>query len=151
MATISSPVPAPADTSLTDQKRRSWTPGIFSRPFFEDKSRAFWTLQGVGWGGYLLLRSVSSVSNGAPMSALIPGIIESIVGYCITLLLSTLYGYYRRLPRISAILLTVVTLAGATFLAAVLNGFSYSIMKDNPGLNLGLVFGQLFLNFTVLA
>jgi sensor histidine kinase YesM len=151
MATISSPVPAPADTSLTDQKRRFWTPAIFSRPFFEDKSRAFWTLQGVGWGGYLLLRSVSSVSNGAPMSALVPGIIESIVGYCITLLLSTLYGYYRRLPRISAILLTVVTLAGATFLAAVLNGFSYSIMKDNPGLNLGLVFGQLFLNFTVLA
>jgi len=151
MATISSPVPAPADTSLTDQKRRFWTPAIFSRPFFEDKSRAFWILQGVGWGGYLLLRSVSSVSNGAPMSALVPGIIESIVGYCITLLLSTLYGYYRRLPRISAILLTVVTLAGATFLAAVLNGFSYSIMKDNPGLNLGLVFGQLFLNFTVLA
>jgi sensor histidine kinase YesM len=151
MATISSPVPAPADTLLTDQKRRFWTPAIFSRPFFEDKSRAFWTLQGVGWGGYLLLRSVSSVSNGAPMSALIPGIIESIVGYCITLLLSTLYGYYRRLPRISAILLTVVTLAGATFLAAVLNGFSYSIMKNNPGLNFGLVFGQLFLNFTVLA
>ena len=151
MATISSPVPAPADTSLTDQKRPFWTPAIFSRPFFEDKSRAFWTLQGVGWGGYLLLRSVSSVSNGAPMTALIPGIIESIVGYCITLLLSTLYGYYRRLPRISAILLTVVTLAGATFLAAVLNGFSYSIMKDNPGLNFGLVFGQLFLNFTVLA
>jgi len=151
MATISSPVPAPADAPLAAQKRRFWTPAIFSRPFFEDKSRAFWTLQGVGWGGYLLLRSVSSVSNGAPMSALIPGIIESIVGYCITLLLSTLYGYYRRLPRISAILLTVVTLAGATFLAAVLNGFSYSIMKDNPGLNLGLVFGQLFLNFTVLA
>ena len=144
-------MPARPDTSLTDQKRRFWTPAIFSRPFFEDKSRAFWTLQGVGWGGYLLLRSVSSVSNGAPMTALIPGIIESIVGYCITLLLSTLYGYYRRLPRISAILLTVVTLAGATFLAAVLNGFSYSIMKDNPGLNFGLVFGQLFLNFTVLA
>jgi sensor histidine kinase YesM len=151
MATIPSSAPAPADTELTVQKRRFWTPVIFSRPFFEDKSRAFWTLQGVGWGGYLLLRSVSSVSNGAAMSSLIPGIIESIVGYCITLLLSTLYGYYRRLPRISAILLTLVTLAGATLLAAILNGFSYSIMKDNPGLNLGLVFGQLFLNFTVLA
>ena len=152
MATISPLVPAPADASLTVQKHRFWRPAIFSRPFFEDKSRAFWMLQGVGWGGYLLLRSVSSVSNGAPMSALIPGIIESIVGYCITLLLSTLYGYYRRLPRISAILLTIVTLAGATFLAAVLNGFSYSIVRfDNPGLNFGLVFGQLFLNFTVLA
>jgi signal transduction histidine kinase len=152
MATISPLVPAPADSPLTVQKHRFWRPAIFSRPFFEDKSRAFWMLQGVGWGGYLLLRSVSSVSNGAPMSALIPGIIESIVGYCITLLLSTLYGYYRRLPRISAILLTIVTLAGATFLAAVLNGFSYSIVRfDNPGLNFGLVFGQLFLNFTVLA
>ncbi|HEX7695011.1 MAG TPA: histidine kinase [Sphingomonas sp.] len=151
MATISSPVPASADAPLAVTKQRFWTPAIFSRPFFEDKSRAFWTLQGVGWGGYLLLRSVSSISNGQPLSGLIPGIIESIVGYCITLLLSTLYGYYRRLPRISAILLTIVTLAGATFLAAILNGFSYSIMKDNPGLNLGLVFGQLFLNFTVLA
>ncbi len=151
MATISSPVPASADAPLAVRKQRFWTPAIFSRPFFEDKSRAFWLLQGFGWGGYLLLRSVSSISNGQPLSGLIPGIIESIVGYCITLLLSTLYGYYRRLPRISAILLTIVTLAGATFLAAILNGFSYSIMKDNPGLNLGLVFGQLFLNFTVLA
>ena len=151
MATISSPVPASADAPLAVRKQRFWTPAIFSRPFFEDKSRAFWTLQGVGWGGYLLLRSVSSISNGQSFSGLVPGIIESIVGYCITLLLSTLYGYYRRLPRISAILLTIVTLAVATLLAAILNGFSYSIMKDNPGLNLGLVFGQLFLNFTVLA
>jgi sensor histidine kinase YesM len=151
MATISSPVPASADAPLAVRKQRFWTPAIFSRPFFEDKSRAFWLLQGFGWGGYLLLRSVSSISNGQSFSGLVPGIIESIVGYCITLLLSTLYGYYRRLPRISAILLTIVTLAVATLLAAILNGFSYSIMKDNPGLNLGLVFGQLFLNFTVLA
>ena len=151
MATISSPVPASADAPLAVRKQRFWTPAIFSRPFFEDKSRAFWLLQGFGWGGYLLLRSVSSISNGQSFSGLVPGIIESIVGYCITLLLSTLYGYYRRLPRLSAILLTIVTLAVATLLAAILNGFSYSIMKDNPGLNLGLVFGQLFLNFTVLA
>ena len=56
MATISSPVPASADAPLAVTKQRFWTPAIFSRPFFEDKSRAFWTLQGVGWGGYLLLR-----------------------------------------------------------------------------------------------
>src|SRR3546814_9784641 len=40
------------------------TPGIFSRPFFEDKNRAFWMLQGAGWLGYLLLRTVVSISNG---------------------------------------------------------------------------------------
>ncbi len=43
---------------------------------------------------------VSTISNNLPLESLIAVIVESIVGYCITLLLSTLYGYYRRLPRI---------------------------------------------------
>ena len=152
MATISPPVPASADAPLAARKQRFWTPAIFSRPFFEDKSRAFWTLQGVGWGGYLLLRSVSSISNGAPATVFITNIIEAIIGYCVTLLLSTLYGYYRRLPRITGILLTVATLAGATFLAAALNAFAFSFIKlDNPGVTFALVAGQLFIAFTVLA
>ncbi|MFC3579703.1 sensor histidine kinase [Sphingomonas hylomeconis] len=127
-------------------------PDIFSRPFFEEKSRAFWTLQAAGWSGYLILRSVSSISNGPSLDVLIPVIIESIVGYCITLLLSTLYGYYRGLPRISGVLLTIITLAAATLLYSVLNAFSFSFIKlDNPGLNLNLVLGTIFLSFTVLA
>ncbi|MEN2787164.1 sensor histidine kinase [Sphingomonas qilianensis] len=127
-------------------------PDIFSRPFFEEKSRAFWTLQAAGWSGYLILRSVSSISNGPSLEVLIPVIIESIVGYCITLLLSTLYGVYRRLPRISGVLLTILTLAAATLLYSVLNAFSFSFIKlDNPGLNLNLVLGTVFLSFTVLA
>ena len=39
-------------------------PDLFTRPFFEQKSRAFWRLQAAGWTGYLILRSVSSISNG---------------------------------------------------------------------------------------
>ncbi|MGH6616625.1 sensor histidine kinase [Sphingomonas sp.] len=127
-------------------------PDIFSRPFFEEKSRAFWTLQAAGWTGYLILRSVSSISNGPSLDVLIPVIIESIVGYCITLLLSTLYGYFRGLRRISGILLTIVTLVIATLLYSVLDAFSFSFIKlANPGLNLNLVLGTVFLNFTVLA
>src|SRR5690606_6920558 len=82
-------------------------PGLLSRPFFEDKARAFWMLQAIGWSGYLLLRTVSAISNGLSIQGVIIPIIESIVGYCLTLLLSTLYGYYRRMPRISGILLTL--------------------------------------------
>jgi hypothetical protein len=82
--------------------RSTARPGMFARPFFEDKSRAFWMLQAAGWSGYLLLRTVSSISNGFSVEGIIKSIIESIVGYCLTLLLSTLYGYYRRLPRITA-------------------------------------------------
>jgi signal transduction histidine kinase len=140
-------MPSPALPAATLKK-----PDIFSRPFFEEKSRAFWTLQAAGWTGYLILRSVSSISNGPSLDMIVPVVIESIVGYCITLLLSTLYGYYRGLPRISGVLLSIFTLLLATLLYAVLDAFSFSFIKlANPGLNLNLVLGTIFLNFTVLA
>jgi sensor histidine kinase YesM len=127
-------------------------PAIFSRPFFEDKGRAFWRLQAAGWTGYLILRSVSTFSNGLEFSAVVPVIIESIVGYCITLLLSTLYQYYRRLSRLWGVILTILTLAAATLLYSVLDAFSFSFLKlTDPGINLTLVLGTVFLNFTVLA
>ena len=127
-------------------------PAIFSRPFFEDKSRAFWTLQAAGWTGYLILRSVSTISNGTSIETIVPVIITSIVGYCITLLLSTLYHYYRRQPRIAAIIMTILTLGAATVLYAVLDAFSYSFIKlSSPGLDVSLVLGTIFLDFTVLA
>lgn len=127
-------------------------PGFFSRPFFEDKNRAFWMLQGAGWTGYLLLRSISSISN-LSLKSVVGNIIEAIIGYCITLLLSTLYGLYRRrLPTASGILLSLATLAAATFVFAVLDAFSYSLMNppttDGP---LHLVFGAIYIAFIVLA
>jgi len=127
-------------------------PSIFRRPFFEQKNRAFWMLQAAGWSGYLILRSVSSISNGLSVAVIVAVVIESIIGYCITLLLSTLYGYYRRFSRISVVLLSVATLLAATVLYAVLDAFSFSFIKlDDPGINLSLVLGTVFLNFTVLA
>ena len=129
----------------------SSAPPITARPFFEDKSRAFWTLQAVGWSGYLVLRGASSVSN-LSLESIIPAIIEAIVGYCITLLLSTLYGYYRQLPRVMGILMTVVTLAGATLLYATLDAFSFSfIQTSEPGITLARMLGATFVAFTVLA
>ena len=128
------------------------TPEIFSRPFFEDKGRAFWRLQAGGWTGYLLLRSVSSISNGPSMQTIVPVVITSIVGYCITLLLSTLYNVYRRQPRFASVVLTILTLGVATVLYAVLDAFSFSFIKlASPGLNISLVLGTIFLDFTVLA
>jgi signal transduction histidine kinase len=127
-------------------------PAVLSRPFFEDKARAFWILQAIGWSGYLLLRTVSSISNGLSVEGVIAAIIESIVGYCLTLLLSTLYGVFRRLPRITGILLTVATLMLATLIYAVIDAFTISFVKmAEPGISVSLVVGALFLNFTVLA
>ncbi len=127
-------------------------PRALSRPFFEEKSRAFWRLQIAGWSGYLILRTVSSISNGFSLEGVIAAIIEAIIGYCLTLLLSALYGLYRRLPRITGLLLTLATLAAATVIYAVLNAFSFSFIKaPEPGISLALVLGGMFLSFTVLA
>jgi signal transduction histidine kinase len=126
-------------------------PPISARPFFEDKNRAFWTLQAVGWGGYLLFRGATSVSNGVSLDLLIPVIIEAILGYCITLLLSTLYGAYRGLPVALGVPLTLATLAAATFLYALLDAFSYSLIKGAaPGISFTLLVGTVFLNFSTL-
>ncbi|MFM9827725.1 MAG: sensor histidine kinase [Sphingomonas sp.] len=128
------------------------TPTIFSRPFFEQKNRAFWLLQAAGWSGYLLLRSVSSISNGLTLAGIVPILVESIIGYCITLLLSALYGSYRKLPRISGGALSVLTLIMATALYAVLDAFAFSLInREGSGINLTLVLGTIFLNFTVLS
>jgi signal transduction histidine kinase len=146
-------LPAPADPPNAVTKPRFWRPAIFSRPFFEDKGRAFWRLQAAGWTGYLLLRSVSSLSNGQSISALVPAIIEAIIGYCITLLLSTLYGYYRRLPRISGIPLTIATLGVACVAYAALEALTFPLIAPVPeiGISLSRVVGYMFFTFTVLA
>ncbi|WP_174539132.1 sensor histidine kinase [Sphingomonas pituitosa] len=143
-----------AKTSLPQTSTRTLglsKPDLFSRPFFEDKGRAFWILQATGWSGYLLLRSVSSISNGFSVEGLIKAIIEAIVGYCLTLLLSALYGYYRRLPRIPAVLLTLATLGAATLIYAVLEAFTYSFTAAEAGITFARVIGYSFLTFTVLA
>ena len=83
---------------------------------------------------------------------MVPIIIESIVGYCITLLLSTLYGLYRTFGRLTGVILSVLTLGAATFLYSLLDAFSFGFIKNSaPGVDLALLLGSVFLNFTVLA
>ena len=33
------------------------------QPFFDDKNRAFWILQSIGWSGYFFLRTISGFAN----------------------------------------------------------------------------------------
>ncbi len=135
-----------APSLILPEPKAGVRPGFFSRPFFEDKNRAFWVLQGAGWTGYLLLRVVVSLSNGFELTIVVNAVIEAIIGYCITLLLSTLFGLYRRqLPQIPGILLSLATLAAATMLFSVLDAFNFSLSSDQPGVTLTRVFGTAFI------
>jgi len=144
---MATPSTSPGASALTSARRLPFT----ARPFFENKARAFWILQAVGWSGYLLLRGVVSISNGLSLDGVIPVIVEAIVGYCITLLLSTMYGQYRRMNRLVGIFLTIATLAAATFLYAVLDAFTFSfIATSTPGVTLTRLLGSVYVTFTVL-
>ena len=144
MATLPSPSRARAPLAR---------PALNVRPFFENKARAFWTLQAVGWSGYLVLRSASSIGNGLSLQAVIPVIIEAIVGYCLTLLLSALYGYYRTIPRLGGVLLTVLTLLAAVLAYAMILAFTFSLAQPNgaPGITIPRLLGAIYVTFTVLA
>ena len=63
-------------------------------PFFEDKNRAFWTLQSAGWAGYFLLRALTGLANGATWLFVVPTALATATGYSLTLLMS---AAYRRL------------------------------------------------------
>ncbi|NJR79799.1 sensor histidine kinase [Sphingomonas corticis] len=123
---------------------------LFVRPFFEDKAAAFWKLQAAGWTGYLVLRSVSSLSTSVSLQTIVPVIIESILGYCITLLLSVLYASYRTFPRVMGVLLTVLTLVGASLFYAFLDAFSFSFMRAVPGVDLAAFLVCFYVCTTVL-
>ena len=56
----------------SSRRRRRSREGIgLDQPFFDDKNRAFWILQSVGWSGYFILRSLSGFANS--MGCDVPG------------------------------------------------------------------------------
>ncbi|RZM36431.1 MAG: sensor histidine kinase, partial [Sphingomonas sp.] len=77
---------------------------------------------------------------------IIPIIVEAIVGYCVTLLLSACYSTYRRLPRIAEVPLALATLFVATILYATLDAFAFSFIRDdNPAITVAGIAGSFFL------
>ena len=60
-------------------------------PFFANKNQAFWRLQFVGWGGAMLLRTMSAIANDQPLTFLVIVLIATITGFSISLVLAVIY------------------------------------------------------------
>lgn len=99
-------------------------------PFFANKNRAFWRLQALGWGGAMLLRAMSSVANGLPLSFLVLVLISTITGLSITLILSVVFRQLiNRRPLVTwGVTALVVPLAVAlyAFIDAWVHGLYYA-------------------------
>ena len=122
------------------------------RPFFDDKNRAFWVLQSIGWSGYLILRSLSGFANSMGAMFIVHVLLLTMTGYSLTLLMASLY---RRLITLRAIWTVVISL-GTVVLASAAFSFietwSQATFVNSASKPAGFqFFGAIILDFSILA
>ncbi|MDV3258047.1 MAG: histidine kinase [Sphingomonas sp.] len=122
------------------------------RPFFDDKNRAFWVLQTIGWTGYFFLRTISGLANALGPVFIVHTLILTATGYSLTLLMASLY---RRLITMRAILTVFISL-GTVVIASAAFSFieTWSLATFiNPDFKPTgpQYFGALILDFSILA
>src|SRR4051794_24714749 len=66
---------------------------IRPKPFFEDKNRAFWYLQTLGWVGAFVLKAASGLAGSRPYSDLVTYLISTVTGFSVTLLLAVIFRW----------------------------------------------------------
>lgn len=123
---------------------------IRPKPFFADKNRAFWNLQSLGWVGALILRGLSGLANGQPISFLVPVLISTVTGYSLTLLMAVIFrALLRQRPLITWTASIIVMLTAVT-LAAVIDAWVFSTQNRASTAGVQLLVGAFYINFTLL-
>jgi sensor histidine kinase YesM len=122
------------------------------QPFFDDKNRAFWLLQSIGWSGYFFLRTISGFANSKGWIFLVHTLLLTATGYSLTLLMASLF---RRLITLRPALTLALSLA-----AVVLASIAFSVIETwsvstflNPNFQpqgVGYL-GAILLDFALLA
>ena len=123
-----------------------------NRPFFEDKNRAFWILQSIGWGGYFFLRTLSGFANNLGWMLLVHTLLLTATGYSLTLLMGSLFRRLIKMKPIWTLVLSfaAVILASVTF--SIIETWSVATFLKPEFKPEGVAYlGALPLNFALLA
>jgi two-component system LytT family sensor kinase len=122
------------------------------RPFFDDKNRAFWILQSIGWSGYFFLRSLSGFANSMGWMFLVHTLLLTATGYSITLLMASLYRRLIKVKPIWTLVLSLATVALAAGTFSVIETWSVATFLKPAFKPVGIeYFGAILLNFSLLA
>src|SRR3954447_13706107 len=106
-----------ADTPKIQSPAEPIARGIgLDQPFFQDKNRAFWVLQSIGWGGYFFLRVLSGIANNLGWMLLVHTLLLTATGYSLTLLMASLF---RRLIKMKPVLTLVLSLTAVLIASGV--------------------------------
>jgi len=141
------------DTPRIDSPARPILQGVgLDAPFFEDKNRAFWFLQGLGWAGYFLLRSLSGFANSMGAMWLVHTALLTGVGYSLTLLMGALFRRLIKMRVVWTALLSLLAVVVAATAFSVIETWSYTTFLKPDSRPTGIEYlGAILLNFALLA
>jgi signal transduction histidine kinase len=123
-----------------------------NRPFFDDKNRAFWILQSIGWTGYFFLRTISGFAGGLGWMLLVHTLLLTATGYSLTLLLGSLFRRLIKLKPIWTVILSLGAVALAAGVFSVIETWSVAtFLKPQLRPEGAAYFAALSLDFILLA
>ena len=122
------------------------------QPFFDDKNRAFWILQSIGWSGYFFLRSLSGFANSMGWIWLVHTLLLTMTGYSLTLLMASLFRRLIRIRPIFTMIFSLVVVIIASIAFSVIETWSYATFLKPDSKPVGVEYlGAILLNFSLLA
>ena len=122
------------------------------QPFFEDKNRAFWILQSIGWSGYFILRSLSGFANDMGAMFVVHTLLLTATGYSLTLLMGSLFRRLISMRALLTVILSLVAVGLASTAFSVIETWSYSTFLRPDAKPVGVEYlGAILLNFALLA
>jgi two-component system LytT family sensor kinase len=122
------------------------------QPFFDDKNRAFWILQTIGWSGYFFLRSLSGFANSMAWIWLVHTLLLTATGYSLTLLMASLFRRLIKMRPLWTLILSLAAVALASMAFSVIETWSVSTFLKPNLRPVGVeYFGAILLNFALLA
>src|SRR6476646_2114548 len=123
-----------------------------NQPFFEDKNRAFWMLQSIGWSGYFFLRTLSGIANNLGWMLLVHTLLLTATGYSLTLLMASLFRRLIQMKPIWTLILSLAAVILAAGVFSVIETWSVSTFLKPQLRPEGVAYlGALLLNFSLLA
>src|SRR3954462_2202209 len=118
------------------------------RPFFDDKNRAFWILQSIGWSGYFFLRSLSGFANSMGWMWLVHTLLLTATGYSLTLLMASLFRRLIKMKPIWTLALSLIAVMIAASAFSIIETWSYATFLKPTSRPVGVeYFGAILLNF----
>jgi two-component system LytT family sensor kinase len=121
-------------------------------PFFDDKNRAFWTLQSAGWAGYFVLRALGGVANGVGWLFVVPTALTTATGYSLTLLMSAAYRRLFHMRPLATWGGSILIVCGASVIFSSIETWAHHTFYSAGPMPEGIQFlSAILLDFALLA